>query len=266
MSVSKSFTSNNPILFGILITFMALVFYIITAGIAASVSQDSAGYNYAEAIGRTAASFLFLIMLWRFGWFRSSGAGAAGNMTVWIITLVIIIYEFIINQYALFGNVVFSMPENPLSLPVGLNALASGPIEEIPFRAIVLYAFIRIWGDTRQGIFRSVVYSSLLFSTGHFIHLLLGVPFSTVGMKVIVTFLSGIYYAALVLRWRTIWTVALLHGVINAVMSIRAVNVEGFSESASALGIVTLFQIPLVLFGIYIIAKLPLRKVVSEVD
>ena len=260
----KYIATTKPVLFGILITLMVLIFYIITALFASDVSQDNASYNYAETIGRIAASIFFLFMLWRFGWLEASGIIKAGSLTVWIIALLLITYEIILYQFALFGNLGFEISDPSLSIPIGLNALASGLIEELPFRAIVLYAFIRLWGDTRQGIIRSIIYSSALFSSAHLIHVLLGIPIASVGMKIIVTFLSGIYYAALVLRWKTIWTVVLLHGVINAIMSVRAVEIQGFSETASALGIVVLLQIPLVFFGIYIISKLSPRQVVPD--
>jgi hypothetical protein len=96
----------------------------------------------------------------------------------------------------------------------------------------------------------------------HLIHLALGRPLDMVAMKLVMTFLSGIYFAALVLRWKTIWTVVLFHGVLNAVLSVRAVEVQGFTETATALGTVIPLQLPLVALGIYLIWKSPLRQVV----
>jgi membrane protease YdiL (CAAX protease family) len=170
---------------------------------------------------------------------------------------VLIVYETIAYQLVFFGNLTVEISNPGLSLSVGLNALATGPIEEIPFRGIILYAFLRIWGDSRKGIIRSVLYSAAFFSCSHLIHIAFGRPPDMVAMKVLMTFLSGIYFAALVIRWRTIWTVILFHGVLNAVISIRALELAGFTETAPALGVVALFQIPLVVFGAYLISKAP---------
>ncbi len=206
----KNLAAKKPVLFGVLITFMILLLYIITAVIAGGISQDSADYNYYEAIGRAAASIVFLLMLWRMNWLKASGVTTAGSLTVWILIFFFVVYEAIAYQFALFGSFGFSLSDPGLALPVGLNALASGPIEELPFRAIILYAFIRLWGNTRQGIIRSVIYSSAIFGFSRSFHILPGIPPAVVGMKIVMTFLSRIYYAALVLRWKTIWTVLLI--------------------------------------------------------
>ncbi len=47
-------------------------------------------------------------------------------------------------------------------------------------------------------------------------------------------------------------------------MSLRAVEIQGFSETVPGLGIVILMQVPLVIFGIYVISKLPMRKIIPE--
>jgi hypothetical protein len=97
-----------------------------------------------------------------------------------------------------------------------------------------------------------------LFSSSHFIHVAFGKPLGAVAMKLVMTFLSSIYYAALVLRWRTIWTAVLLHGVLNAFVSIRAIEIPGFTETATALGTIIMLQVPLVVFGAILILKIPL--------
>jgi membrane protease YdiL (CAAX protease family) len=175
-------------------------------------------------------------------------------------------YKCIAWQFPFFGNVSLEITNPALSASVGVNALATGPIEELPFRGIVLYAFLRLWGDARPGIIRSVVYSAALFSLMHLIHLALGAEPTAVALKLVMTFLSGIYYAALVLRWKTIWTVVVFHGLLNAVMTVRAVEIPGFTETAAALGPIILLQIPLVILGAYWIWKIPPRQRQSSVS
>ncbi len=260
----KRLATNSPVLFGVLITLSVWFFYVAAGVFSEILAQDRAGHNFAEAIGRLSASFLFLCVLWRFGWFNASGVTRPGTLGAWLVTLLITAYETIAYQLPLFGDLVFQISDPGVSISVGLNALVTGLIEELPFRGIILYSFVRLWGDTRKGIVRSVLISAVFFSGSHLIHIALGSPFGTVAMKMIMTYLSGIYFAALVLRWRTIWTVVLFHGVLNAFMSIRAIEVPGFTETATALGIIILLQVPLLVFGAYLISRVPLREVVPN--
>jgi hypothetical protein len=243
------------VLFGVLVTLAVLVLYIVAGVLAAVTSQDEVGRILTEAMGRLAASGLFLYLLWHLGWLDGSGTASRGTVAAWLVVLLLIAYETIAYQFAFFGGLSAEISNPGMSLSVGVNALATGPIEEIPFRGIILYAFLRLWGD-------SVLYSAVIFSCSHLIHLALGRPLDMVAMKLVMTFLSGIYFAALVLRWKTIWTVVLFHGVLNAVLSIRAIEVVGFTETATALGTIIPLQVPLVALGIYWIARAPLRQVV----
>jgi hypothetical protein len=264
MTGLKRFATEHPVWFGVLITFSGLVFYIVAGVFAALVAPGDVSRNWVEAMGRFAGAGLFLLLLWRFGWLDASGATSRGVWLAWLVTLLLVAYETVAYQFAYFGNLTLNTSNPSSSVAVGMNALATGPIEELPFRGLILYAFVRLWGNTRWGLFRAVLYSSALFSLSHLIHLALGRPLDMVTMKLVVTFLSGIYFAALVLRWKTIWTVVMFHGVLNAVMTIRAVAIQGFSETAEAVGGVILWQLPLVALGIYLIAKAPLREVVPE--
>jgi len=265
MTGLNRFAEKHPLWFGVFITFAVLVFYIVAGVFAAVVAPGDVGRNWVEALGRFAGAGCFLWLLWRLGWFDAAGVTSRGVWAAWLVTLLLVDYETVAYQLVYFGDLTLDTSDPGLTLAVGVNALATGPIEELAFRGLILYAFVRLWGNTRWGLFRAVLFSSVLFSLSHLIHLALGRPLDMVTMKLIVTFLSGIYFAALVLRWKTIWTVVVFHGVLNAVMTIRAVAVDGFSETAEAVGGVIVWQLPLVALGIYLIAKAPLREVVLGV-
>jgi membrane protease YdiL (CAAX protease family) len=158
----------------------------------------------------------------------------------------------------LFGSVALPGFSDPVgSASVAVNALLTGPLEEISFRGLVLYAFLRRWGDSRRGIVKAVLYSSLIFGAMHIIHVLLGRPVPQALLVVASTFLSGIVYAALVLRWKTLWTVAALHGVTNAAVAMRALETPGFGETVPGLALMIALQLPLVVYGTYLIYKTP---------
>jgi membrane protease YdiL (CAAX protease family) len=264
MSKFKQLATNHPVLFGVIITISVWVFYVAAGILAQILEQEKVGHDLVEMTGRLLASFLFLCLLWRFNWFDASGVTRSGSLGAWLVTLLLIAYEIIAYQFPFFGDLEFQISNPGVSISVGLNALVTGLIEELPFRGIILYSFLRLWGDTRKGLVRSVLIAALFFSGSHLVHVAFGSPFGMVAMKMVVTFLSSIYFSALVLHWRSIWTVVLFHGVLNAFMSIRAIEVPGFAETAPALGTISLLQVPLVVFGAYLISKVPLRPVVPD--
>ena len=260
----KRLATARPVVFALLITCSVWVFYIAAAILAEMLASDPVSHQLVQAAGRVCAAFFFLWLLGRFGWQEAAGVTRAGAWVAWLVALLILAYELLVFQLPFFDDMAFKVSYPGLSLSVGLNALVTGLIEELPFRGIILYTFLRLWGDTRQGIIRSFLVSALFFSSSHLIHVVFGHPFGAVAMKVVMTFLSSVYYTALVLRWRSIWTVVLMHGVQNAYLSMRAVEVPGFSETAGALGVIALLQLPLVAFGAYLIFKSPPRPVVPQ--
>ena len=254
MKALERLTTHHPVLFALLISVMVLASYTVTAILADAVTNDQAGYELVEAAGRLAASLFFLYMLWRFGWLESSGVTKRGALCAWVIALIVLAYDLATTTYALFGSVAaFGLSDPVLSASVAANALTTGVIEEIPFRGIILYAFLRLWGNSRRGVIKGVLYSSLLFGGIHVIHILLGRPVPQAILVAISASLSGITYAAFVLRWRTIWTVVVLHGVTNAVVAMRVLETPGFTETIPALGLTIVLQLPLVVYGAYLI-------------
>jgi membrane protease YdiL (CAAX protease family) len=265
MIALKRLATHHPVPFGLLISLVVLVSYIATGIVAAVVANERAGYELAEAVGRVAASLFFVYILWKFGWLESSGVTKRGALWGWVITLIVLAYDLVTTTYALFGSVVtFGISDPMLSASVATNALVTGLIEEIPFRGIILYAFVRLWGDSRRGVIKGVFYSSLLFGGLHVIHILLGRPVPQAILVAMGTFLSGILYAAFVLRWKTIWTVVVLHGVVNAVVAMRVLETPGFTETVPALGLTIVLQLPLVVYGAYLIYRVPSQPVIPD--
>ena len=265
MKALKELAARHPVWFGLLISLMVLLSYIAAALLAEMVADDRVGYELVEAVGRAAASLFFVYVLWQFGWLKSSRVAKKGTLSAWLILLIVLAYDLVTTTYALFGSVaLFGISDPVLSASVATNALTTGLIEEIPFRGIILYAFVRLWGESRRGVIRAVLYSSLLFGGSHIIHILLGRPIPEAILVALVTFLSGIVYAGFVLRWKTIWTVIVWHGVANAVVAMRVLETPGFAETVPALGLAIVLQLPLVLYGAYLLYRVPSQPFIPD--
>lgn len=260
----KRFATNNPVQFSLFIALLIWIFYIAAGVLAEIIAQNRAGHELMAAIGRLAASLFFLYVLWGFGWLDSSGITRLGTLSAQLITLGIFAYEIFTHLYLLFGEIAFEVSDPIVSVSVTLNNISTGFIEEIPFRGIVLYAFIRLWGDSKRGIIKSVLYSSVIFGGAHLIHIALGRPLPQAILVVISTFLAGIYYAAIVLRWKTIWTVVLFRGLLNTFIELRVLETQGFTLTISSLSLIILLQLPVVVYGIYLIFRIPPRPIVPN--
>lgn len=256
MKSLKRLATGHPISFGLVVSLMVLLCYIAAAVVGEMVADDRAGYELAEAIGRAAVSLLFLYMLRRFGWLESSGVTRKGSHHAWVIVLVVLVYDLVTTAHALFGSMGMSGVSDPvLTAAVATNALTTGLLEEIPFRGLILYACFLTWGDSGRGVIKGVLYSSLLFGGSHLIHILLGRPIPQAILVAAATFLSGIFHAGFVLRWKTIWTVVVLHGVANAVVAMRVLENPGFVETVPALGLMIVLQLPLAVYGATLICR-----------
>lgn len=255
MKTFKKLATNRPGVFSLLITLIVLIFYITAGVLAEIVAQDDVSYQLTEAIARIALSTFFLYILWRFSWLKPAGVTEIGSFRAWAVMLIILAYETVFAVYFLFGDFAFNISDPQLSAVVGLNSMSTGLIEELPFRGIILYTFVRLWGDSRAGLFKAVLYSSLLFGGSHLFHILLGRPLPQAALVAVSTFLSGIYLAALVLRWRSIWTVVLFHGLSNAIIAIKVIETPGFTETVPALSLFILVQLPVVVYGLFLIFR-----------
>jgi len=258
MKSLKHLATRRPVVFGLLVSLVILVVYTATAILATLVTASRSGYEGVEAAGRLVASLFFLYVLWWFGWLETSGVGKWGTLVAWAVALAVLAYDLLTTCYVLFGSVALPGFSDPVgSASVAVNALLTGPLEEIPLRGIVLCAFLELWGNSRRGVLKAILLSSLLFGGLHLIHILLGRPVPQALLVVVSTFLSGIVYAAFVLRWKTLWTVMVLHGVTNAVVAMRAIETPGFAETVPGLALMIALQLPLVAYGVYLIYRVP---------
>lgn len=266
MKALKRFATHHPVVFSLLITLIVLIFYIAAGVLAEILAQDEVSYQLTEAFGRLATSTFFLYILWRFGWLKPAGITNFGSFRAWAVMLMILVYETIFTVYFFFGDFALNISDPKLSVSVGLNSMSTGFIEELPFRGIILYTFVRLWGDSRHGLLKGVLYSSLLFGCSHLIHILFGRPLPQATLVAVSTFLSGIYLAALVLHWRSIWTAVAFHGLSNTIIAFKVIETPGFTETVPALSLFILVQLPVVVYGLFLIYRQQRQPAVHTIN
>lgn len=157
---------------------------------------------------------LLVALLLKMGYlFRPSGKPAAEKI---VPTLpIVFLYTFAMLETVILYS------EETLQPPVRilwflLCMLAIGVAEELTFRGLITRMIYEKYGYHPLGVWLSVISSSLLFGTVHIINAVGGLTELTgVLVQMVGASALGMCLAAIYLRTRSLWTVALLHGYMD---------------------------------------------------
>ncbi|MEJ2448503.1 MAG: CPBP family intramembrane metalloprotease, partial [Anaerolineales bacterium] len=115
---------------------------------------------------------------------------------------------------------------------------------------------------TKEGQFKAVILSSLYFGIIHLFNLIIRPP-GVVLLQALILSLPGLLYAALVLRYQTLWPGIIMHWLVNASVNIKLIGVDSYQETLSMWGIAAAVTIPLALLSLYWVWNLPVEKQVE---
>ena len=169
----KNFTSvatNHPFrfVFGLMIVWF--LFVIVFTGLASSALRKPYGDAITATIGRLVVTICLLLLVWRLGRLKASGITRLGPWLVWLFALGGMIYFASASLYSFYDKLAFDFPgliRLPAARTTVLMHFVAGLSEEILFRGVLLYALIRVWGHTKQGMIGCVLLTSLLFAVVH---------------------------------------------------------------------------------------------------
>ncbi len=259
----NNFATRHPVLFGLLISFIFIVFVLFAIFIGKLFSGDS-GREGAQAAGRMGGFLVFLILLNHLGWRTDAGFINLKGFKPWLFILIPLVYSIIVFPLIFTGQWSLNFRDPILSLLTASNGISAGFLEEITFRGIVLYGFIRLWGNKKSGMVKGAVASSLIFGLLHIPNILAGAEVIRVLPQVAYSVLGGLALAAFVIYSRSIWPAITFHCLSNAVVELSRMDksIELTSLSAVLLGLAAL---PLAFYGMLLLKKAPLRAVVPDV-
>jgi membrane protease YdiL (CAAX protease family) len=246
----KAFALRRPLLFVILLILSLLVVEILAGFLAVVLfNLEQADPIFALAILLITTLYLGFI-LWAFKWLKVAGLAFLGSWKGWGVTLVLLIYYLLELEYSFFGEVSFTVPStavNGLRLP---GVFIGAMFEEVLFRGVILYTLVCVWGATRKGVLKAVVVSTLFFGGIHAINSITGDAREVLGQIAIALF-EGVWWAAIVLRWGSIWPVVFIHGITNWVLQTKALSFADYHGTVSSYVLAVLLGLPLVTLGIW---------------
>ena len=91
---------------------MTILFFILMIGafiIGVLMSDIPNGKNIGEFLGKILVSIIFLIILWRFHWFKESGITNPGSLKNWLIIIIPLAYAVLSTTYAYTGIIDLSI-------------------------------------------------------------------------------------------------------------------------------------------------------------
>jgi len=267
MSLSK-FARHHPVGFVVVLTITWVVLLLVFMIIAATVLHKPYGDAMTVSIGRLTVTACVLLLAWRMDWLKASGMFRSGSGRIWLLALGGLVYLSGASLYSFYGKVAFDL-SSLLQLPDARAAVAThfvaGLSEEILFRGLLLYALIRVWGNTPRGILGSVLLASALFALVHLTQVFTyGVSLTSALLLILQTFILSFWWAALVVMGRSIWPAVILHFVVNAVVAVQGLTAPMVEPGILAYRDLLLFSLPLGVLAIGLLAKTALHRVVPE--
>ena len=256
MKKFKNFALRRPFFFGVVLIFMYVILIYLTYPINFLFPDNEIGQLYSNAIIKLTISLIFLAILWRFGWTHASGLTRFGGVKVWLVVAIILVYHLLVNLRFMTGDLGIVFPDSPLAIPNLVYYFPASLMEEIMFRGLTLLAMVLAWGSTKKGVVKAVLLSSLLFGLIHLFNIV-ELSIEVVFLEVLVAALLGFFWAALTLATRSLWPAIILHWLTNAAVNLKLIGIDNFQETFAMHVGRTIFFIPLVVFGAYLVWKLP---------
>lgn len=255
MNKFKNFALRRPFLFGVVLIFMYVIFVYLTYPINFLFPENEIGQLYSNAAIKLTISLLFLAILWRFDWTQASGLTRLGNVKVWLVVAIILVYHLLVNLRFMTGDLAIVFPDSPLAIANLVYYFPASLMEEIMFRGLTLLAMVLAWGPTQKGLVKAVLLSSLLFGLIHMFNVV-ELPIEVVFLEVLVAALLGFLWAAITLATRSLWPAIILHWLTNAAVNLKLIGIDNFQESFAMHVGRAIFFIPLVVYGAYLVWKL----------
>lgn len=261
MKKIQSLASKHVLTFAAVITFVFILLVILSAiFVNARWPADTSGWYIGSTVGRLISIFILLATLSRLGWLGPAGFKSLGGRNTWLIMLLPLAYTIAMSAYAMTGNFDFSFTDPALAAAAALFLFIHAFLEEVAFRGLILYGFTQAWGSNKSDSIKCVLISSIFFGGYHLIYIL-GEPLPVVLLRMVSAFFLGILLGALVLRGKSIYPVAVLHGVLNLA---GFLNLTSNATQGTPTGwlLLNLAMIPLAGLGLYLLRGVPDRSAV----
>lgn len=247
---------------------MALIMFLPTEVAFEKVINDEFKLEYVDLTFKM--GFLFLIGYSFIRRMKTQALGGLSKEFSWRFKYLnlIPVYLFIIGILSI-NSQDFSLI-NPVNLILLLFAcLMVGFAEEYLFRGLLLPLFLKKYGMRANGIFISILLTSLFFGVFHLINLTKGDPISQVLVQVIFASFIGFFFGALLLKTKKLIPISITHGLINFFFSLSLLPAftpfQDETNDTVSFAPIILF-LPLFIVGLLIYKKLDKKEIIETLN
>lgn len=212
----KNFLQRFPFLFSLLILlFIMPLFYLISSKNIYAIGEM--GYYSYSALAEFFSAFLILVIIRQtnlpVNLFNQNiktfinGIFLGSIMFLYLVgTLIIGFLNYGIN------NIIIPDFSSVFSLLIMMFSV--GFFEELLCRGVLLHVFLIKWGKGKNGIYTAVIISSAIFGSLHLINLFIRptLLFFTIAQAIYTT-IAGIFFAAIYLRCKNLWSSIFYHSL-----------------------------------------------------
>ena len=259
MKKFKDYAIKHPFVFGLILILIYSLLGTLTYPVHFLFPETEFGQLLGDALAKLITFLAFLIIYWRFGWLKDSGLARFGTLTTWLVFIPLLIYKILGYLYAFTGDLSFQIADKGLASSFLTLSLGTSLVEETLVRGLVITAMLLAWGNSKSGQFKALALSSLYFGMIHLFNLI-GRPPGAVILQALILVMPGFFYAAMVMKYKTLWPGIILHWLLNASVNIKLIGVEAYQETLPMWLTTAAFSIPLVLLSIYWVWKLPVEE------
>ena len=274
----KIFTLKRPLLFSaLLMAFVLIVFYAPTIKLFLPFYDFQYSTFLGELSNKMLVSIILILVLSKLDFIKSIGLTTfAIRGKDWFIAWPTAIILLLGLLPLIVGSLTIDISKPKVISVFILMNFFIGLSEELLVRGVLLSVLIIKWGNTKKGIYLSVIVSSLIFGTAHIGNIIgnNGFVVATLAQVVFAT-LIGIFFAACVLRSQSIWPVIIIHAAIDFVSQLQQIAVGGGVEAAGqvtvSISIMQAFQ-PVIIYamlagyGFFILKKVTPATVKPRFD
>jgi membrane protease YdiL (CAAX protease family) len=258
---------NRPLVF-VLLTLLIWLFLgaVLVVGSAALLRVPIIE-DVPQMIGTLGATFVLLVIAGRMGWLRSMGIASFGGWRVWLMAIPLLVYMIPAYLYGFFGDVSFDLSvfaRSDAARRILVRDGIVGFVEETLFRGIILYALVRAWGKSKGGLIASVIVQAALFGVLHVLQIVAGSSLVTALMVTMNSFVSGIWWGVMVLRWGSLWPVIVLHSLSNISVLVKGMSSAYIEPATTAYARATLLEVPLLALGVWLLLRTATRSEMED--
>lgn len=148
-----------------------------------------------------------------------------------------------------------------------LGCLMVGFAEEYLFRGLLQSLFIKKYRSRENGIFISILITSVIFGGFHLLNLVKNDNVGQVLTQVVFAMLIGVFFGVLVIKTNKLIPVAITHGMINFFFSIALLPglLPGEEDAVDAVSIAPiLLTFPLFIIALLIYKKLDKNEIIKK--